>query len=172
MNFTPTHCSCPTWASTIGLFITNFGMLELHIQDFLESLVSADDFSKLKARPFYARVDFIKQRLSEPSCNVVNKAALTQFFRRLDPLRETRNHIAHGILRVGLAPDGKTPVQTLSLPRDLDGSNPREARHLEFSDLLAELTTLSALVREFGDLAGVTTTEIFDNVSEQSNPPG
>jgi hypothetical protein len=77
-----------------------------------------------------------------------------QLFFRIGPLRDLRNHIAHGILRVSLAPDGKTLVQTLSMPRDLDGSNSSAARHLEFAELEDALGTLTELIEQFQHLAG------------------
>src|SRR5688572_10284076 len=129
MNLVPIICGCSSWSSTIGNFITNFGMLDLHIQDLLEALLSPEEFMKFKERPFYDRVECIKQRLANLDCTLSNKAEFEPFFRRLDPLRETRNHIAHGILRFGPTTDQKTFVQTLSLPRDLDGSQ-AGARHL------------------------------------------
>ena len=143
------------WSSAIGNFITNFGLLDLHVQDFLESLLSAEEFLKVKERPFYERVEIIKQRLAAADCAVPNKAEFEQFFHRLDPLREIRNHIAHGILRIGLATDQKTFIQTLSLPRALAGSAAPDVRHLDFAGLQAELKTLTDLIGEFQRLAGL-----------------
>jgi hypothetical protein len=139
-----------SWSSTIGNFITNFGMLDLHTQDFLETLLSPEEFLKMKERPFFDRVECIKQRLGETDCVVTKKTEFEDFFNRLDHLRETRNHIAHGILRIGPAADQKTFIQTLSLPRELDGT---AARHLQFSELLAELKKLNGLIEEFESLA-------------------
>ena len=152
-------CGCPSWSSIIGNFITNFGFLDLQVQDFLEPLLPPEEFAKIKERPLYDRVELIKQRLGDADCVVMNKAEFDQFFRRLDPLRETRNHIAHGILRTGLAADGKTFVQTLSLPRDLDEAEAGQARHLEFAELLAELKTLNGLIEEFHALTRFKTPE-------------
>ena len=142
------------WSSVIGNFITNFGILDLHVQDFLESLLPPEEFSKAKERPFFDRVELTKQRLQAADCRLTKKAEFLQFFHRLDPLRETRNHIAHSILRIGLAADQKTFIQTLSLPRDLDGSEACQARHLEFAELQAELKTLTELIEEFQRLTG------------------
>ena len=94
-------------------------MLDLHIQDFLESLLSPGEFLKFKERPFHDRVERIKQRLEEA---LPNKAEFGQFFHRLGPLREIRNQIAHGILHLAQTSGQTTFVQTLSFPRDLDGS--------------------------------------------------
>ena len=154
MNQVPIMCGCLSWSSTIGNFIPNFGMLDLHVQDFLESLLSAEEFLKFKERPFYERVKIIKQELDKADCMVINKTGFTQFFHRLDPLRVTRNQIAHGILRVGLAADENTLIQTLSLPGGLDGSEEQESRHLIFAELQAELATLNGLIEEFQRLAG------------------
>ena len=150
----PIMCGCLSWSSTIGNFITNFGMLDLQVQDFLETLISPEEFLKMKDRPFYDRVERIKQCLGETDCGVMTKAKFEQFFARLDPLRETRNHIAHGVLRIGLAAGQETYVHTLSLPKELDGPEPR---HLAFSELQAELKSLNELIEEFQRLAGLQT---------------
>ena len=82
------------------------------------------------------------------------KNRFEEFFRRLDPLRKLRNHIAHGIMRTAIAPDQKTFVQTLSVPRDLDDSDSPDARHMGFDELLATLSTLNELIEDFQRLAG------------------
>ena len=169
MKPVPITCNCLSWSSTIGNFITNFGMLDLHVQDFLESLPPSEEFSKVefskvKERSFHDRVELIKERLSEADCKLTNKAEFAQFFHRLDPLRQTRNHIAHGILRIGLAPDQKSFIQTLSLPRDLDDSNPSGTRHLEFAELQSELKTLNELIEEFQRLAGFKTARVRHSI--------
>ncbi len=144
------------WASAIGNFITNFGILDMHVQDFLETLLSQAKFAKLKERPFHDRVERIKQRLGESDCTVLNKAKFAQFFHRLDTLRKTRNQIAHSVLRIGLVPGQKSRIQTLTLPKDLAGSEAGR-RHLEFAELVSELKTLTDLIEEFQRLAGFKT---------------
>ena len=79
---------------------------------------------------------------------------MAQFFARLEPVRELRNHIAHGLLRITLAEDQKTPVLTLSLPKDLDGSNPPDAQHLTHQELLTASTALTDLIADFKHLFG------------------
>ena len=70
-----------------------------------------------------------------------------QEIRGEDP-RQLRNHIAHGLLRIGLAEDRKTPVLTLSLPTDLDGSGCPKARHLTYQKLLRVGTEPTALIED------------------------
>ena len=79
---------------------------------------------------------------------------MAQFFDRLEPTRLLRNHIAHGLLRIALAEDHKTTVLTLSLPRDLDGSNSPDAQHLNHQELLMASTALTALIEDFQNLFG------------------
>ena len=62
MNPVPIMCGCLSWSSTIGNFITSFGILDMHIQDFLEALLPPEEFLKLKERPFYDRVERINDR--------------------------------------------------------------------------------------------------------------
>ncbi len=111
-----------SWSSTIGNFIINFGVLDLLIQDFLESALPPEKFLKIRDDSFFVRVELVKGHVGQADYCLEKKEQFEEFFRRLDALRNLRNHIAHGLLRIGLAPDQKTLVQTLSLPRDLDGS--------------------------------------------------
>ena len=63
------------WSSAIGNFIINFGLLDLHVQDFLESLLSAEEFLKVKERPFYERVEIIAIHLYYPGAVKVGSPA-------------------------------------------------------------------------------------------------
>jgi hypothetical protein len=71
-----------------------------------------------------------------------------------DPVRELRNHIAHGYTLFRLAKDGKTPAMTLSLPKDVDATYASETRHLEFRELTNALSELTELIEEFKKLSG------------------
>jgi hypothetical protein len=140
------------WSSAIGLFIINFGMMDLLVLDFLESTLSPEEFLRVKERPFYDRVELIKQRVSQADCSAETRERFEKFFRRLDPIRELRNHIAHGILRIELAQDQKPRILTLSLPKNLDGTNAPNALHLKFEELTKALGELTALTEELQNL--------------------
>lgn len=79
---------------------------------------------------------------------------MAQFFARIRTVRELRNHIAHGLLRIGMDEDHKTWVLTLSLPKDLDGFGSPQARHLTYEELLAAGTVLTLLIEDFKSLFG------------------
>lgn len=142
------------WASTIGLFIINFGTLDLHVQDFLENNLSPVEFAKFKERHFHDRVERIKAHVRQTGYEREKRQAMDEFFVRLEPVRELRNHVAHGLLRMALAEDGKAWIITLSLPRNLDGTNSPEARHLRFEELLQASTALTDLSEDFMRLFG------------------
>jgi len=142
------------WASTIGLFIINFGTLDLHVQDYLENNLPSEEFAKFKDRHFRDRVERIKAHVSQTGYEPEKRQAMDEFFVRLEPLRELRNHIAHGLLRMTRDDDKKTWIITLSLPRDLDGTNSPEAQHLTFEELLNASTALTDLSEDFMRLFG------------------
>ena len=84
-------------------------------------------------------------------------AAQTRFedlFKRLEPIRELRNHIAHGTMRLGLASEPETWELTLSLPRDLGEARSPEARHVTFKELNVARNELVKLIEEFKNLHG------------------
>jgi diadenosine tetraphosphate (Ap4A) HIT family hydrolase len=142
------------WSSVIGHFMINFGTLDLLAQDFLQSILPPDEFSRLRDRHFHDRIQRIKQHVTEADYPPEKQQAMAQFLVRLEPARELRNHIAHGLLRIGMAEDQKTLVLTLSLPRDLDGPGSPQALHLTHQELLTALTALTALIEDFKRLFG------------------
>jgi hypothetical protein len=143
-----------SWSSAIGLFVINFSALDLLVQDFLESTLPSEEFLRIKERPFYDRVKRIEAHVSQADYSEEKRQQFEKVFRRLDPIRELRNHIAHGVLRFELAEDQSIKAVTLSLPRDLDGSSSPAALHLEFEELSKALSELTALIEEFKKLTG------------------
>ena len=138
-----------SWASTIGLFIINFGTLNLFVQDYLENSLPAEEFARFKDRHFQDRIERIQKHVTQPEFSAAEREQFEEWAARLGPIREIRNHIAHGLLRLSLAADKKTLALTISLPRDLDGSNSAEARHLSLEELLKASTELTDLAEAF-----------------------
>jgi hypothetical protein len=149
------------WANAIGLFITNFGMLEWQVFVFLESRVSPDLFAKLKGKHFKDRIALVQSALNQGAFSCEQKQRFETFFNRLERMRELRNHIAHGHLLVRCEKGGKNPVETLSLPKDLDAIYQSETRHVEFEELEAALGELTALIEEFRACAGAGAYDYF-----------
>lgn len=93
---------------------------------------------------------YVSQADYEPE----KRQARDEFFIKLEPIRELRNHIAHGLLRMTRAEDNKILNLTLSLPRDRDGRNSPEARHLTIEQLQDASTALTDLSEGFMRLFG------------------
>jgi hypothetical protein len=151
---TPPSPTLDQWSSAIGRYIINFGMLDLLVQDFLESILPSDEFLQLRDGHFKGRIKRLKAHVKGAEHTLEKKQALAQFFDRLEPARQLRNHIAHGLLRIGLAGDQKTWTHTLSLPKDLDGAGAPQARHLTYQELLKAGTELTQLIEDFKSLFG------------------
>jgi len=148
------------WASAIGLFIINFGQLDLDVQNFLETNLSPEEFARFKDRHFRDRVERIREHVHQPGFPVEKRDEFEKLVLRLEPIREIRNHIAHGLMHMALAEDLKTWTLTLSLPRDMDGSNSPEARHLTFAELLKVSTDLTNLTDDFKKWDGNWVTDV------------
>ena len=147
------------WSSAIGLFIINFGTLDYLLFVFLESQLPPERLARIKSLCFQDRIAIIKTLVNRSRSPTEQQRAFAKFFHRLDPVRELRNRIAHGHLLVRVAKDGKTPVMTLSLPKDMDAAYAPASRHLEFRELTCALAELTALIEEVKKLSGLWSDE-------------
>ena len=148
------------WPSMVGNYILNFGTLDLHVQDFLESNLSHREFDTVRKRGFQDRVERMQRFLDQAPPSPEKMRQVQEFFARLEPVRELRNHLAHGLLRVALAEDRKNWIMTLTLPKDLSGKGAPEARHLTFDELLDTSKSLCDLIEDFQRLFGKWVTDL------------
>jgi hypothetical protein len=144
----------PDWFSAAGNFILNYGMLDWDLFAFLEARMPSGQFSEIKNMHFQDRITLVKRFVADGHLSGEKKQAFEKFFGRLGPIRELRNHIAHGHLLVRVEEVGKPPVVTLSLPKNLDAPYAPESRHLEFKELTKALSELAELIEEFKKLSG------------------
>jgi hypothetical protein len=142
------------WPSAIGNFILNYGVLDWHVLVFLESRMPLDQFAKIKNKHLKDRIAQVKTLVNKGDYSAEHKRDFAKFFQRLDPIRELRNYIAHGHLLVRVAENGKTPVLTLTLPKNLDAAYAPESRHLEFRELTNAMSELTELIEQFRKLSG------------------
>jgi hypothetical protein len=140
--------------------ILNFGTLDLMVQDYLENHLSPEEFAKFKECSFAERIKRIQKHVQQSGFPAVKREPFEQWSRRLESIRETRNHIAHGLLRLALAEDKKTWFLAISLPRDLDGSNSPATRHLSLDDLLRASKELTDSTEEFREWSGTWVTDL------------
>jgi len=140
-------------ASTIGLFILNFGTLDLLVQDYLENNLPSREFVRFKDRHFQERIERIRSHIQQPEFDPKKRAEFERLLSRIESIRQLRNHIAHGLLRASMNEDKEWSL-TISLPRDVDGSNKPEARHVSFVELLNASKDLTNLIEDFKSWSG------------------
>ena len=141
------------WPSAVGNFLLNFGTLDMGVLDFLKSILPPEEFAKVRDWHLRDRIKVIMKHLQSGRYSRAQMEAFERFLNRLEPIRELRNHIAHGTMRLGLTADQNTWEVTLSLPRDIDGTYSPDARHLSFDELTKALSELTGLIEEFNELS-------------------
>jgi hypothetical protein len=141
------------WASAIGLFIINFGTLDYLVSCFLEAHLSPDEFERMKARHFKERSECVRTLVLASDYSPEQRPGFQQFFERLEPLRELRNHIAHGCMHWHVSDGLHTHTLTLSLPRDLDAAGDPQARQVTLAEMQTALSQLTDAIETFRRLA-------------------
>jgi hypothetical protein len=142
------------WPSAIGTFILNFGVLDWHILVFLEARLPAEEFTRIKGKHFQDRIALVKSLALSAQCSAEQRQAFGKFFIQLNPIRELRNHIAHGHILSRWQVESKTWKVSLALPKDLDAPEAPETRQLDFDDLIDALASLADLIEDFQKLSG------------------
>lgn len=145
------------WPSAIGNFLLNFGTLEYFVFCFLKDNLNEVEFAKVKEWHLKSRLDRIAQHLREAKRPAKEQQQFGQLVNRLEPLRELRNHIAHGHMYCRIDEVTKRPAVTVFKAKDLDTGFEPGAKHVEFPELLAALGMLRELTEGFERLAGFET---------------
>ena len=143
-----------TWQFAIGQFILNFGTLEYLVLVFLKDQLQEEAFEGTRNLHLKDRLRAIANHLSDQESPANVQDCFARLVERLDPIRELRNHIAHGHLYVRIDEETQRSVVTIFRAKDLDTGLLPESKHVSLAELLAALTTLDELIREFEHLAG------------------
>ena len=154
MNPVPILPARLDWPSAIGNFLLNFGTLDYFVFCFLKDHLSVDEFDKVKEWHFKDRIDRVGQHMQEAKFPAEQQREFAELVTRLEPIRELRNHIAHGHMLWRLDEKTKQPTVTVFKAKDLDTGSMPDAKHVEFAELLAALKTLTGLIEDFQRLAG------------------
>jgi hypothetical protein len=167
MNSIPIMPTRLDWPSTIGNFLLNYGTLDYFVFVFLKDHLSGDEFDRISEWHFNDRVKRIAQHLKDEKYPADQQTAFARLLERLEPIRELRNHLAHGHMYVWLDPETRTPRITLFKAKALDTGLLPDSKHVEFAELLPALAVLAELIEEFQALAGFKTSE-SDTTKEDS----
>jgi hypothetical protein len=118
------------WPSTIGNFLLNFGTLDYLVFVLLKENLEATEFERYKERHFKDRVNRVGQHFRDNGWPTEKQAEFADLVRRLDSIRDLRNHIAHAHMLVRLETETNTLVSSASLPKDLDQEYSAQTRHV------------------------------------------
>ena len=141
------------WPSGIGNLFLNFGMLEYLVFVFLKDHLTSEKYETVKEQHLKDRLAKITRYLMDQSYPAEMQASFEELRQRIDPIREIRNHIAHGHLYVRMNAETQLQV-TVFRAKDLDTGLESTSRHIEFSELVSALSALTKIIEEFKRIAG------------------
>ncbi|MEY4918395.1 MAG: hypothetical protein RL616_2308 [Verrucomicrobiota bacterium] len=142
------------WPSAIGNFLLNFGTLDYLVFVFLKDHLSSDEFAIVREWHFKDRVTRMGEQLKAANYPADQQATFARLVERLNPIRELRNHIAHGHFYLRFDPETQKPIVSVFKAKDLDTGFLPDSKHLEFTELQAALSTLTELTEGFKRFAG------------------
>lgn len=135
------------WPSFIGIFIMNFGQLDLELTDVLKRRLPEERWNTLTKESFHERVLCLGKLAGEQPEMIAQKQQWDSLIHRLKPLRDFRNFLAHSTLVHTLSEDGGTWTQTLSFTGDVSASKD-ERQRVTFEVLLSQATVLADVIGE------------------------
>lgn len=141
------------WPSAIGSYLLSFGSLEYFVTVYLKDHLPKAEFEKAKEWHLvdrFERIAKLVRDVKQPQAEQDWVALVA----RVTPLRELRNHIAHGQLHLRRDSVSRKFKVVLSCSKDLDKAGEPGARELEFAELVRALTELASVNQEFERLAG------------------
>ena len=127
---------------------TNFARLSRY---FPGCTTEITNFSSLR---YFFVMRRMGQHMQEAKFSEEQQKDFAQLVNRLEPIRELRNHIAHGHMYCRIDDQSHKPTVTVFKAKDLDTGWMPDAKHVEFPELLAALKELNELIEGFQNLAG------------------
>ncbi len=144
------------WPSATGSYLLGFGSLEYFVTVYLKDHLPAAEFEKVKEWHLKDRLERIRQHLAGEHRPQLEQDRFAALVERVIPLRELRNHIAHGQMHVRIHPETGEPKVTLLKAKEVDFGGQPEIKELGFAELERALTEIAQVNREFERFAGFT----------------
>lgn len=132
--------------TAVGMLMANFGSLEYMTFDYLERHLSKEEFATSKQ--------------SSPEAS----ESIESIRKMLKPVREMRNHIAHGHLLVRIDPESGKPRLSLSNPRELETMYLEGSTHVSHMDVYKVIEELRHVIVQVEPLFGYKTETFEINV--------
>jgi hypothetical protein len=121
---------------------------------YLESKLSAEEIVPLKKWHLSERLERVRDIIAAGCHPATQQQSFEDFYKRVDPIRKIRNHIAHGHILFRVADDGKSCTFGIARARDLDVGGEPETRCLTLAELETYSRELVALIELFQPFAG------------------
>jgi hypothetical protein len=157
MNPVPILPNRLDWPSAIGNFLLNFGTLEYSVFVFLKDHLGPEDYDRVKEYHLKDRLNRIEQQLKQEGYPMDEQRAFAVLVKDIGPIRDLRNHLAHGHLYLRHDVQTKKWSVTVFRAKDVDTGFLPTSKHVEFEDLLTALERLTELIEEFDRFAGFKT---------------
>ena len=133
----------------VGQLLLNFGQLDYLVFCVLQRVLPEKDYQDTKRCHLTDRVNQMIERLT--AADASRKPHLEQWHAAFLPVRDLRNHLAHGYLQLVLNHDPKLISLRIRQARDWDGE---EVTEVGFDELQQCFEKLSALIEQLQPLAG------------------
>jgi len=138
----------------LGNFLLAFGSLDELISSFLRERLEPSEFSKLRGAGFKDRLNRMSEVIREAAATPKEIKRFKTLMRRVDMIRDLRNHVAHAHLFGTINPSTGKPEITLLTAKDADLGLLAESRHVTFLELAQTNNELHALLGDFEALTG------------------
>jgi len=145
------------WPSTIGSFMLLFNTLDYTLSAGLLKRLGKEEFEKIRNEPFQIRLKAVARHLKSEEAVAGRDASVDALAKRLETLRQLRNHLAHGFFSVIADKIDPPPEVTITQVKDFDQPG---ARRVTFQEIQSAVESLPNLIEEIHRFFGVSTTNI------------
>ncbi len=135
------------WPSVMGLFMLNFGHLELALSDILKLRSRPESKNAVIKKSFHEKIRCLQQLAGQHPAMVAKRDQWEALIVRMDAIRDLRNHLSHSTLLHSVAEDFKTLIQVLCLTQDVS-ANVSNTLRLTFEELFDQNQRLADVVGE------------------------
>lgn len=128
---------------------------------YLKDHLASDVYAKVREWHLKNRLERIAEHLVETNATKEQQAEFDGIVKRLDPIRELRNHLAHGHMFLTFDAQSHQPSVTILKAKDLDMQDAPDCRQLPYQELLAADQELKGVIDDFQRLAGFSISGTF-----------
>lgn len=154
MDMTALHPVLPQrldWPSMIGLFILNFGVLELALSHILKLRSKPESKNAAAKKSFHEKIRCLQALVDWHPEMVQKRERWQQLVLKMDAIRDLRNHLSHGMLVHTVAEDLKGMSQVLCLTQEVSADKP-DVLKVTFQELVHQNQVLSGVIDELAAL--------------------